>query len=152
VTESQQSGPPGNPGHPHGQKPRPIADLQKLREALLAFLNDRNADWAALSRDLAALAAAPTPRVVKTLRPATPAQSSQEPVDPDAAKEAWRQLADFLAHADRAHGVPPQVQRLLESDSAARAAEAAFGEAMTQRQAWIDFSKHIGRTRPKTGH
>jgi len=60
---------------------------------------------------------------------------------PAEARQAWLELADYLAHADRAHGVPPEVRRLLESDAAARAAELAFNEAMTQRDAWLNFAR-----------
>jgi hypothetical protein len=121
------------------ESPGPFADVQKLREALIAFLNDEHADWEALSRDLQALAAA---------SPASEQKSQVEFADLDEARDAWRQLADFLAHADRAQGVPPQVRRLLESDVAARVAAAAFAESLSsQRAAWLDFAAQIARSR-----
>jgi hypothetical protein len=111
--------------------------MQKLRQALIDFLNDERADWGALSRDLRQLASSSS----------SPSLSSDEALDAEQARDAWRQLADFLDHSDREQGVPEEVRRLLASDPAARAAQAAFNEAMTQRQAWIDFSRHIARTR-----
>jgi hypothetical protein len=138
VSASEESRSPGNADR--------SGDLQKLREALIAFLNDERADWAALSRDLHALAASPlppAPSTEATLKSAAPF------VDKEQARDAWRQLADHLAHADRAAGVPDEVKVLLESDAAARAAEAAFDSAITHRDKWLEFSHLIRRARHK---
>jgi hypothetical protein len=134
VTESQES--------------QPFADLQKLKAALIAFLNDEHADWGALSRDLRQLASSSSPPPSVSSTKSTHGGPAPDPaLDPEQARDAWRQLADYLAHADRTQGVPEEVRELLSTDAAARAAEAAFNEAMTQRQAWRDFARHLGRAR-----
>jgi hypothetical protein len=124
--------------------------VQKLREALIAFLNDKDSNWEALSRDLRALAAAPqlSARISPLLQSPQSVAAHDKPIDPDEARDAWRQLADHLAHANRARGIPEDVQRLLESDVAARAAAAAFGENLSsQRAEWLEFSREIARER-----
>lgn len=141
---------------PHGGQPPFGGDTQKLREALIAFLNRDQADWDALSRDLHALAAssdeAANARLQPLLQPPAGSGAQQasadEPISPDEARAAWRALADYLAHHDRALGVPHEVHKLLESDVAARAAAAAFSQDLpTQRDEWLDFAKQIERTR-----
>lgn len=156
LTGSQEPPQPPPPPPPSSGRP-PFDDVQKLREALIAFLNRDQADWDALSRDLHALAASreANSRLESLFQPPTgvgAADAAQPPpaeaIDPQEARDAWRQLADYLAHADRAQGVPHEVRKLLESDVAARAAAAAFGENLaSQRDAWLDFARQIEQSR-----
>jgi hypothetical protein len=136
--DEQSAHQPPSGGSPLG------GDPQKLRDALIAFLNGDQADWDALSRDLSALASSDAAASRLDPRLQTPGGF----VDSEEARDAWRQLADYLAHADRAQGVPLEVRQLLESDTAARAAAAAFAQDLSsQRDAWLDFARQIERSR-----
>ena len=108
-----------------------FADVENLKRALVKFLAER-ADWKAISKELTSLA-----------------NSKSAPDDP-AAKKSWLVLADYLKHSHmRGTELPPEVRRFLQSDKAARAAEAAFGEMMTQKQAWLNFASEIERRKTK---
>ena len=136
VTESQ-----------HPQQPRRIEDVRKLRQALLDFLGDEHADWEALSRELKRLAAAASARPGTQPLRKIAAGPSESSLDPEETREAWAQLADFLEHGDPARGVPENVRKLLDSDAAARAAEAAFAAVMSQRDAWLNFARRADSSR-----
>ena len=114
---------------PHVSQPQESLPDVQLRRALVAFLSDARVDWRVLARDLEVLA------------------STNPTRSPQTDRQAWLLLADYLAHADRGAGVPPEVRRLLESDESARAAEAAFREAMSLRGAWLHFVRNIERER-----
>jgi hypothetical protein len=112
-------------------EPNSFADVEQLKRALVQFLADR-ADWKSLSKELTSLAKSP----------AAP--------DDEATRQAWLILADYLKHsAPTDTGVPPEVRRFLQSDEAARAAEAAFGEMLSQRQKWLNFANELKRPRSK---
>jgi hypothetical protein len=158
VSESHDEPSAQPPTPPRRGDPSPFGgDTQKLREALIAFLNRDQADWDALSRDLHALASSSDEAANARLQPLVqpPAGSGarqpaagDETVSPEEARAAWRALAQYLAHHDRAQGVPHQVHKLLESDVAARAAAAAFAQDLaSQRDEWLDFARQIERTR-----
>ena len=104
-----------------------FSDVGKLKQTLVAFLSSGRSDWRTLSRELEQLAG----------------EADQQQDD----REAWLLLADYLAHSDRASGVPPEVRRLLESDDIARATEAAFNESMALRDSWANFAQQIDRPR-----
>jgi hypothetical protein len=110
VTESQG---------PHSSK-----DVRTLKQALVAFLADEQADWAALSRELTQL-------------------SDRQKTD-ERTREALLTLADHLAHADRAAGVPAELRKFLDSEEG-RIAASVFQDAMSHHQAWVDFAREAER-------
>jgi hypothetical protein len=90
---------------------------------LAAFLADEQADWKALSRELASL--------------------SRKTQDAPA-REALSTLADYLAHADRSAGMPREVREFLETQEGQLAAS-VFRRAMEHDRAWRDFAKEAER-------
>jgi hypothetical protein len=112
VTVSESHDEPAPQQHPHSRGRSPLGgDPQKLREALIAFLNRDQADWDALSRDLAALAASsnegmasriepllqPTPRTAGAQQP--PSSHRAEPIDPEEVRDAWLDFAQQITRS-----------------------------------------------------
>ena len=91
---------------------------------LAAFLADEQADWKALSHELASL-------------------SRREEQD-DQARDALLTLADYLAHSDRSAGMPREVREFLQTEEGQLAAS-IFRRAMEHDQAWRNVAKEAER-------
>lgn len=124
-----------------GEAANSPAGTPESLSSILAFLADKRVDWPALSAELRAMASGMA---------AHSASSDSAPADPAEAqlRDTFNLLAEYLAHADRTRGLPAEVQRLLESDATARAAQRAFNEAMRHRREWAQLAQEFARTPP----